>query len=148
MKTDTSEPPKTDGRRRISWKSRVVAAVLALILVGAVGAAVFDMVGQSERENAEVSGGVARASMAARDFGFVPRLVVTEGVLPLRLSIDNQGVHTHTFTVDELGIDVVIPRGATKVVTIDLPGTGRYVFTCRFHEAFGMRGYVVVRAAS
>ena len=51
----------------------------------------------------------------------------------------------HTFTVDDLGIDVSIDGGetATLVFTFDTPGTFRLI--CIPHEAFGMVGAVTVQ---
>ncbi len=118
--------------------------VTSVVLLGAIGLTVVDLVGWSDREHVRVVNGVAEATTATRDFGYVPSIVVTRGLLPLRITIRNQGVHTHTFTIDSLGVDVVIPRGATRTVTLHLTRTGRFLFYCRFHQSLGMRGHVVV----
>ena len=51
----------------------------------------------------------------------------------------------HTFTVDDLGIDVSIDGGATEtlVFTFDQPGT--YQLICIPHEALGMVGTITVQ---
>lgn len=51
----------------------------------------------------------------------------------------------HTFTVDELGIDVSIDPGATQTLsfTFDTPGT--YQLICIPHERLGMVGTITVR---
>ena len=120
--------------------------VAAVVLTAAIAVTVIDVVGWSDREYAQVSGGVAEASLAVRDFGYVPALITTRGLLPVRVTIHNQGVHTHTFTIDSLGVDLEIPRGETKVVTLQLPRAGRFMYYCRFHQSFGMRGHLVVEA--
>ena len=50
---------------------------------------------------------------------------------------------THTFVIDSLGIDVAIPRGATRAVTLHPRRFGRFLFYCRFHQQYGMRGHLV-----
>jgi plastocyanin len=143
VQTETRDEPDQTERRRTGRRSRILLAVVWTVLLGAVGLTIVDMVGQSDREVAQVRGGVAYASTTARDFGYVPDLVITANGVPLRLTIRNQGVHTHTFTIDSLGIDVVIPPGTTTVVTLH-PAPGRYFFYCRFHQSLGMRGHLVV----
>jgi plastocyanin len=145
----TTEPgTETEFQRRTSRRSRVIALIIAIVLALAIGLMVVDVVGWSDREQARVVNGVAEASIAARDFGYVPALIVlTDRRPPLRITIHNQGVHTHTFTIDSLGIDVVIPRGTTKTVTLHVPRGGQYEFYCRFHQSFGMRGHIVVRGS-
>jgi plastocyanin len=60
-----------------------------------------------------------------------------------RLTIQNIGSTSHTFTIEDHGIDVENDAGRSKSVTIDLvPGT--YQFICRFHASLGMRGIITV----
>ena len=143
MQTETRGPSRTEFQKRTTRRSRILLAVVWVILLGAVGLTIVDMVGQSDREMAQVRGGVAYASTTARDFGYVPDLVITPSGDPLRLTIRNQGAHTHTFTIDSLGVDVVIPPRTTTVVTLRA-APARYFFYCRFHQSLGMRGHLVV----
>ena len=142
MKTRPTE--ETEFERRTSKRSRIALFVTSVVLIAAIGLTVVDLVGWSDREHVRVVNGVAEATTATRDFGYVSSIVVTRGLLPLRITIRNQGVHTHTFTIDSLGVDVVISRGATKTVTLNLTRPGRFLFYCRFHQNLGMRGHVVV----
>jgi len=142
VKTRPTE--ETEFERRTSNRSRIALVVTTVVLVGAIGLTVVDLVGWSDREHVRVVNGVAEATTATRDFGYVPSIVVTRGLLPLRITIRNQGVHTHTFTIDSLGVDVIIPRGATRTVLLHLTRPGRFLFYCRFHQSLGMRGHVVV----
>ncbi len=51
----------------------------------------------------------------------------------------------HTFTVDELGVDVLVPSGREGVVVVQAPA-GSYVFHCSVgsHQEDGMEGRLVV----
>ena len=130
--------------RRTSKRSRIFAIAIPVVLVGAIGLSLYDMVGWSHREHVRVVNGTAEASITTRDFGYVPSIIVTRGLLPVRVTMQNQGVHTHTFTIASLGVDEVIHRGQTITFTLHLPRGGRYLFFCRFHQSFGMRGHIVV----
>jgi len=130
--------------RRTSKRSRILAIAIPVVLVGAIGLSLYDMVGWSHREHVRVVNGTAEASITTRDFGYVPSIIVTRGLLPVRVTMQNQGVHTHTFTIASLGVDEVIHRGQTITFTLHLPRGGRYLFFCRFHQSFGMRGHIVV----
>jgi plastocyanin len=49
----------------------------------------------------------------------------------------------HTFTIDELGVDLSIPPNSEQRVTFDAPA-GSYEFECRPHTP-GMTGTLTVR---
>ena len=135
--TRAPEAPQTEYQRTTARRSRILFPIIAAVLVGAIGLSVVDMVGQSDHEIAMVSGGIGSATTTARDFGYVPAFIrVTPGV-PLQLKIQNQGAHTHTFTIDTLGVDVVISPRTTRVLTVRLPATGQYLFYCRFIRRLG-----------
>jgi len=136
--------PETEFERRTSTRSRILAIVIAVVLFGAIGLSLYDLVGWSDREHVRVVNGTAEASITTRDFGYVPSIIVTRGLLPVRITIQNQGVHTHTFTIASLRVDQVIHRGRTVTFTLHLQRGGRYLFYCRFHQSFGMRGHIVV----
>ena len=50
----------------------------------------------------------------------------------------------HTFTVDELGIDVSIDAGTTELFTFEFANAGTYNLICIPHESLGMTGQIVV----
>ena len=55
----------------------------------------------------------------------------------------------HTFTIDELGIDMTIPQPMLKQVLISeavsLPYPGEYRLYCKFHDERGMETVLVVK---
>ena len=62
------------------------------------------------------------------------------------VSLANQDLFWHTFTIDNLGVDLPVPVGATRSVTFTVtPGT--YEFECRIpgHPEAGMVGTLTVR---
>lgn len=56
---------------------------------------------------------------------------------------------SHTFTVDELGVDVVVPSGRERLVVVQA-SEGSYVFHCSVgsHREDGMEGRLVVAAGA
>ena len=50
----------------------------------------------------------------------------------------------HTFTVEELGIDVSIDAGTTELFTFEFAKAGTYKLICIPHETLGMTGQIVV----
>ena len=51
----------------------------------------------------------------------------------------------HTFTVDELGIDVSMDAGQTKISTYKFDKPGTYKLYCIPHQSLGMVGEIVVQ---
>lgn len=49
--------------------------------------------------------------------------------------VDNKDTTFHTFTIDELGVDLDIPAGKAARVTFDVPESGSFVFYCVPHES-------------
>ena len=135
---------ETEYERTTPRRSRILIPMVAVLLIGGIGLALVDMAGFSKHQIAQVHGGVASATTTARDFGYVPALIQAPRGVPLRVTIRNQGAHTHNFSIDALGVDLVIPPRTTQVVTLRFPVAGVYLFYCRFHQALGMRGRIVV----
>lgn len=83
--------------------------------------------------------------MASGNFFFdPPKLTLTKG-RPVKITFQNTGVHT--FTVDELGVDIPL-RGSTVVAefTSSKAGTFAYYY-CKIpgHRERGMLGSLMVR---
>lgn len=60
------------------------------------------------------------------------------------LKLVNESQAPHTFTVGALGVDVMVPAGATKTVTVKPERSGQFPLVCRYHKDMGMQGKVVV----
>lgn len=70
-------------------------------------------------------------------------LVSDEGEISLRLS--NKDLWWHTFTIDELDVNLAVPMGAERSLSFSAPA-GIYDFYCAIpgHEAAGMSGTITV----
>ena len=81
-------------------------------------------------------------SIAVANFRFSPDTLEVEAgqEAQLRLTGDGRG---HTFTVESLGVDVVVGPGATETIEFEVPvsASGTIPFICRFHSSGG-RGMV------
>lgn len=88
----------------------------------------------------------ATTTVTESDFAFTPSTVkVSRGAT---VEVRNVTSSTsHTFTVSGKGIDIVNDPGQARDVTINLP-PGSYPFICRFHVSLGMKGTLVVEAAT
>ena len=86
------------------------------------------------------SGGAV--SLEADDFYFEPREIRAQAGQPLSLRIKNEGRAAHTFSIQALGVDVQLAPGEER--TVSFTPTGEVEFVCRFHEAQGMKGRVVL----
>ena len=81
-------------------------------------------------------------SLEADDFYFEPKEIRARAGQPLTLRIANEGKAAHTFTIASLGVDVELGPGDERTVT--LTPTGEAEFVCRFHQAQGMTGKIVI----
>ena len=77
------------------------------------------------------------------DFEFQPEEIDADGGT-VGVFITNEDPASHTFTIEELDVDVVIPQGASVRVEFDAEG-GEYEFVCTPHEESGMTGTLEVR---
>ncbi len=73
-------------------------------------------------------------------------LVANTGEITVHL--DNHDLWWHTFTIDELGIDLQAPMGANPQITFNAP-PGTYRFYCDIpgHVSVGMQGTLIVKEA-
>ena len=81
--------------------------------------------------------------MTTTDFRFQPEEIDTDAGT-VGVFITNDDPASHTFTIEELDVDVVIPQGAKVRVEFEAEG-GEYEFVCVPHEGSGMTGTLAVR---
>ena len=79
------------------------------------------------------------------DIYFEPEELAIPADTDVPVSLPNEGVTLHNFSIDELDIDVDIAPGATEEVIINAPA-GTYEFYCNIpgHKAAGMLGTLTV----
>ena len=89
----------------------------------------------------------ADISLEAENMAFSSEeLVANAGEITVHL--DNHDLWWHTFTIDELGVDLQVPMGANQQLTFHAPpGTYRYYCDIPGHDDIGMHGKLVVKEA-
>lgn len=84
-------------------------------------------------------------SVEAGDIYFAPEEITIPADTDVTVTISNVGMTLHTFTIDELDIDIEIEPGATGEATINAPA-GEYEYYCSVpgHRAAGQVGILIV----
>ena len=78
----------------------------------------------------------------ADDLYFGPTFIEAEAGQRFSVELHNEGSARHTFTSDDLGVDLELPPGDRRTISLTAPATGSASFHCRFHEGQGMKGAV------
>ena len=90
------------------------------------------------------AGGLAVAIQAHNAAYSTTSLAAPSGLVTVVLT--NHDLFWHTFTIDQLHVDLEAPLGGTREVSFTAP-PGTYRFYCRVpaHAAAGMRGTLTIR---
>ena len=118
--------------------ARTFARVVLGVAVVAVVASIFSFV--TYEDDTKQDGDI---EITTADFEFQPEDIEAEGGT-VGVFITNEDPASHTFTIEELDVDVVIPQGASVRVEFDAE-EGEYEFVCIPHEESGMTGTLAVR---
>ncbi len=81
----------------------------------------------------------------ADDYYFNPTFITATAGQKFTVELKNEGTARHTFTSPTAGVDLELPPGASRTVTLTAPATGSVEFHCRFHQSQGMQGAVYVK---
>ncbi|HEV3463618.1 MAG TPA: cupredoxin domain-containing protein [Actinomycetota bacterium] len=122
--------------RATAWPTGVLAAVFVFASLGLVWA-------MTDAEPQVVPEGALEVQTT--NVAFVPDSLVATGG-EVTVAVRNRDLFWHTFTIDDLGVDVTAPVGRVRTATFEAqPGT--YSYYCRIpgHASLGMRGRLVVR---
>ena len=86
----------------------------------------------------------ATVSLVAENVAFSDDvLVVSSGEITVEVA--NRDLFWHTFTVEDLGVDLRVPVGAERIVAFDAPpGTYQYICAIPGHPEAGMKGSLIV----
>lgn len=87
---------------------------------------------------------VTEVEVEMNDNYFNPEEIKLTAEKPVILLLKNNGRKPHTFTVNELNIDVVLQPGEQKNFTLKSVKKGTYELICRFHQNEGMTGKIIV----
>ena len=109
---------------------KVMTVGAGLVLVLAVASAALTLTGRETVDAAE-----ADVTVAMSDFEFAsdaPEIELSAGDVVL---VRNDDPFAHTFTIDELDIDLQMGPGSEKLVTIPDDASGEYVLYCEPHTS-------------
>ena len=76
---------------------------------------------------------------------FNPKDITLPNGRTTTLILKNKGKKEHTFTVENLRIDVEVQPGKEKTITVNPKEPGTYELICRYHFNQGMVGNVIVK---
>jgi plastocyanin len=85
----------------------------------------------------------AQITVKAFDFGFEPATISLDAGEEVELTFDNTGDAPHTFTSDDLGVDIRTEGGGDGDAGFTAPEDGTYFFQCAIHPD-QMQGEVIV----
>jgi plastocyanin len=85
-------------------------------------------------------GTATELALEVDDQYFAPTFITASPGTTVTVTLTNEGTLPHTFTIDELDIDVSLAAGEEKTVEVELPDQESAVFYCRFHRGAGMQG--------
>lgn len=139
LTTISSLAALTVGRRPEAARGTVMSfATIALAFVATLGAAAV-----LAAEGPSASATALRVD--AKNTAFSARtLTGSAGMVMVQLA--NRDLFWHTFTIDELGVDLKVPVGGERTISFNAPpGTYHYYCAVPGHREAGMQGTLTVR---
>jgi plastocyanin len=89
----------------------------------------------------------ATISLVAENVAFSEEVLVGPSG-EITVEVANRDLFWHTFTVEDLGVDLRVPVGAERTVAFDAPpGTYQYICAIPGHPEAGMKGSLIVTDA-
>jgi heme/copper-type cytochrome/quinol oxidase subunit 2 len=113
-----------------------VIAVLSVVSIVLTAAAIGDL-SAAEKEGATV--------IVAEDTEWDKDTLTASANSTTKIVVDNKDVVAHTFTVDELDLDVKVGPAAETLVELNSPRAGEYRFYCKVVGHEDMEGTLTVR---
>jgi plastocyanin len=90
---------------------------------------------------------VGSIEIEADDYYFEPTFVKVQPGEKVRVTLENEGDATHTFTSSGLSIDQEVTAGKKVKFTLTVPSDGTaFEFHCSFHQSMGMQGALYTKA--
>lgn len=78
------------------------------------------------------------------DYAYDPEEITVDAGQTVKFALTSQG-EFHTFTVDDLDIDLEVEAGDTQSLTFTFDEPGSYDLICIPHESLGMVGKIIVQ---
>lgn len=126
--------------RSIRIMSFMLVAVLAMAFIAACN-------GDDDDGNGNGNGnGGGSVTIETPAIEFDPDSISMNEGENLEVELNNTDTQLHTFTIDDLGIDLEVDGGSSDSVTIEAPDAGEYVFYCSVpgHREAGQEGTLTV----
>lgn len=73
--------------------------------------------------------------VAAENFAFSPTSIPVEAGAEVELTFTNKDDTQHSFTAEDLDVDLVVDGGGSDTTTFTAPDSGEVAFVCKFHES-------------
>ncbi len=127
-------------RGRVTSAARLPRALAALLVV--VTLATMTVAGTARLRLTSATAEPGDVQVTSTYDGFVPT-TLDAAAGDLRVFVDNPSAEHHTFTIDELDVDLEVPASSQQAVTFAAPA-GTYTYVCRPHADF-MTGVLEVR---
>ncbi len=120
------------------WRHLMIAGLAVILVWGMTGCAPEEVVPPPEETVVNVTAGEGY---------FDPDVITVDQGQDVTVVIENVTGEDHTFTIDELGIDVSLAPGEQEEVTFTATEEGSFEFYCDEpgHRDAGMYGYLEVR---
>ena len=97
---------------------------------------------KSEPEDEGGGGPTQSVEVTAQDFSFEPTELPVDPGAEVTVSLTNDGNTTHTFTAEDVELDIQAPAGASTEGTFTAPDSGSIDYVCTFHPS--MKGTITV----
>ena len=119
----TTRDVSTAGER---WVLRATTAIVVGLMVvsGTLHLTSLESVSPDEK--------AAAISVDMKNSAFKPSQLTVPAGKPAKFVIKNRDLTVHTFTIEELGIDVKVLPGSEELIELSSPPAGTYVYLCTF----------------
>ncbi|MGI8773836.1 MAG: cupredoxin domain-containing protein [Actinomycetota bacterium] len=125
-------------------RPRNIAAILALSLALVGAACGTEDIPEPAGDAGDPGLEGAPLDVTAADFSFSPDTLSVDTSEEVVITLTNEDDVTHSFTIDELEIDIEASGGSAEEAAVTAPdGDATYSFYCRFHPA-QMTGKLIV----
>lgn len=74
-------------------------------------------------------------AVTAENFAFSPTSIPVEAGASVELTFTNADDTQHSFTAEDLEVDLVVDGGGSDTATFTAPDSGEADFFCKFHES-------------
>jgi uncharacterized cupredoxin-like copper-binding protein len=128
------------------WTAVVLVAA-AGFLTGACGGGSDD---EGSTADTKASGSETPAGpsieVSGKEFSFTPNALTLKAGQPQKIVLKNTGTIEHDLTVSDAGFKLAVQaaKSGDKTLTIDKPGTYKFICTVAGHESAGMKGEITV----